>query len=143
MRHEALRDTRTERGRQSHGTSGHSYRDALQKPNYNDRWLPAMKKQDDSLRDKEVYELFDKTKDMNFLPSKWVYERPSFEHGLRPCEAECARTGVGLAAEQCILHESKSPRIWQNQAHQDSVCCQWPNRGPLEFRRARLSLSLS
>ena len=52
-----------------------NYRQASRLENYNNYWLKAIKQQDDSLRDKDVYELVLKRRGMTILPSKWVYDQ--------------------------------------------------------------------
>jgi hypothetical protein len=51
-----------------------NYRQASRLSNFDDYWLPAMRQQDASLRDKCVYELVAKRKGMTVLPSKWVFD---------------------------------------------------------------------
>lgn len=51
-----------------------NYRDARKRDDYAERWLPAMQKQDESLQEKDVYDLVKQRKGMHVLPSKWVFD---------------------------------------------------------------------
>lgn len=51
-----------------------NYHQARKMANFDKHWLPAMQKQDDSLREKEVYDLVTRQQGTSVLPSKWVYD---------------------------------------------------------------------
>ncbi|KAK4097311.1 hypothetical protein N658DRAFT_510471, partial [Parathielavia hyrcaniae] len=51
-----------------------NFREARQRPNYEDYWLPAMKKQDQSLVDQSVYQMRKRERWMKVLPTKWVLD---------------------------------------------------------------------
>ena len=52
-----------------------NYRQAVRESNFESYWLPAMRKQDVSLQEKDVYDLVDKRIGMTILPSKWVFDQ--------------------------------------------------------------------
>jgi hypothetical protein len=51
-----------------------NYRQASRLSNFNHYWFPAMRKQDQSLQDKDVYDLVPKRRGMTILPTKWVFD---------------------------------------------------------------------
>lgn len=48
--------------------------DARVKEDYNEKWLPAMKKQFQSLREKDTWILVDKAGEAIMLDNRWVYD---------------------------------------------------------------------
>ena len=50
-----------------------NYRQAARMNNFRWYWLPAMRKQDASLQEKEAYNLVPRRHGMTVLPSKWVF----------------------------------------------------------------------
>lgn len=51
-----------------------NYRQAARMNNFRWYWLPAMRKQDASLQEKEAYDLVPRRHGMTVLPSKWVFD---------------------------------------------------------------------
>lgn len=81
-----------------------NYRQASQLANFEEYWLPAMRQQDKSLHEKEVYDLVRKRPGMTVLPSKWVFD-----------EKTDPTTGVTTARARWVVCGNFDQGSWDSQ----------------------------